>query len=67
VTILQWFDMAGFMQNLKINGIRVFDRNLKCLKYLTKLKLFDCQIFQILPILELEKKLETFNLTIFET
>jgi len=44
----------------------LLDRNLKYLKYLTKLELFDSQIFQILPILKLEK-LKSLNFTIFET
>ena len=46
--------------------MRVLDRNLKNLKDLKKLELFDNQFYQIFGKLEL-KKLESLNLTIIQT
>ena len=46
--------------------MRVLDRNLKNLKDLKKLELFDSQFYQIFSKLEL-KKLESLNLTIIQT
>jgi hypothetical protein len=63
-TKLGWFLTAYVCVRCK--HLWVLDCNFKYLKYLTKLELFDCQIFQILPIFKLVK-LETLNLTIFET